>query len=159
MTAIVTCSTPYFANRALEHIGVQVQHGRKKKDRAGSPYEFFGAHGIKVIVSSSDGIPIPEHIIESMTKQVEVPPPPAKGNGKYQRTGLVPATITDYSERRRAIYRVKRDKKKAKETEMTREPIRLELGDNVSVEAVVSESDYGNPPKSPTVVRGWAHFL
>ena len=140
MTAIVTCTTPYFANRAIEHISANVQHGRKKKDRDGSPYEFFGVHGIQIAVSSSDGTPIPAHIIERMTKQVEVPPPPAKGNGKYQRTGLVPASITDYSERRRAIYKVKRDKKKAKELEMAREPIHLDLG------GVISESDYGNPP-------------
>jgi hypothetical protein len=135
----ISCSNIYFANRALAHIGKTVQEGRKKICRGGSPYEFFSNHGLRVEIKTEDGYAIPEELMARLTLAVDIPPPPALGNGKYMKSGQIPVEICDKKERdkaRRAL-RVKR----AKEVmAFVRREDALGSADEVQVEEVVIKS-------------------
>lgn len=110
--ASVTCSKVYFANRAFDHIGKVLQEGRKMALREGSAYEFFTKHGLVVSVATIDGAPVPEEIAVKLCTDVQMPPPPAAGKGKYQKTGEIPLDVVGKTERSRARGRLLAKKKK-----------------------------------------------
>lgn len=141
----ISCSNIYFANRALAHIGKTLQEGRKKIYRGGSPYEFFSIHGLRVEIKTEDGYAIPEELMERLTLAVEIPPPPALGNGKYMKNGQIPVEISDKKERDKACraLRVKRGKEImaiCTKREGGEYSISADNGDEVKVEEVLIKS-------------------
>ena len=77
---------PYYAARAVQHIRGVLTADRRGE--AAGAFAFFKEHGgIRFVIQAGDGTPLPDDVASRLTTEIEQPPPPALGNGRYNLVG------------------------------------------------------------------------
>jgi len=91
---------PYYCARAVQHVRNVITADRKGD--TGKALSFFKEHGgIRFFVQAGDGTELPRDIVDALNINIEPPPPPALGNGRYQKAGATPPSILNKKERDR----------------------------------------------------------